>query len=357
MAENKKDQGFTKEQLEELQFDDIANVIPGGGVLALGTRKGVTLVKPYVEEAVESIAKHGPKLADEAADIAKNSAAVVENYLKDAHVTRVMAEAVPTEVEKTLLMKLKDKLPDSIADAIPVSWKDALQVATTGRAVSPDRKAYLAELYNSDKIEDGVRVVKTQLLGQAAPYVATLGGISYVAANKVADQHQAQKDTAYAEKLAKMSPNDRLATVFQDSVGNLSRERAAVENPEYKILAPAFKMYHEEVDRIVKESPPERNPYKDEVSGQTSDKAAREIYQMKQGLIEAIKKDPMHLSSNDQQPKTLADAVDMIERSAISQQTKDAIYAALSEKVNSKGYSVSESQQQEVNHHQSPSLG
>lgn len=357
MDKDKIHEQFTEEQLGELAFDDISSLVPGAGALAIGVEKGAKLARPIAEKVVGEIIEHAPAVADEAAVLAKNAATAVENYLKDAHVTKVMAEAVPNEVEKTLLMKLKDKLPESIADAIPVSWRDALQVATTGRAVSSDRKAYLAELYNSDKIEDGVRVVKTQLLGQAAPYVATLGGGSYLAANMIADQNQEQKDAAYAEKLAKMPPNERLAAVFQDAAGNKLKERAAVENPEYQKLAPAFKHYHDEVERIVKEDIPTRSPYKDEVSGQTSDKAAREIYQLKQGLVDAIKKDPMHLSSNDQQPKTLADAVQMIEKSAIPQQTKDAIYVALSEKVNNAGHAITETISQEVRSEQSHGLG
>lgn len=342
MAENKKDQGFTPEQLEELRVDAAL----GGDIPFVGLAG--TIGKKVVPEIIEAAT---PKI--------KSAADAVADYLKNAHVTKVMEEAVPNEVEKTLLMKLKEKLPDSIADAIPVSWKDALQVMTAGRAVSSDRKAYLAELYNSDRIEDGVRVVKTQLLGQAAPYVATLGGTAIVGATMVSNHNQEQKDAAYSEKLAKMSPNERLATVFQDSVGNQAKEKVAAENPEYQKLVPAFKAYHDKVEHILKENPPIRTPYNDEVSGQTSDKASREIYQLKREMVESIKNDSMHLSdnANGQHPKTLAEAVAMIEKAPISQQTKEAIYTALSEKVNDAGHTLNESRDYAARPEEAQSLG
>lgn len=55
MAEDNKHQQFTQEQLEALRFDDIANFIPGAGILATGGRKVlpeiIEAVAPYVKKA------------------------------------------------------------------------------------------------------------------------------------------------------------------------------------------------------------------------------------------------------------------------------------------------------------------
>lgn len=86
---------------------------------------------------------------------------------------------------------------------------------------------------------------------------------------------------------------------------------------------------------------------------------AKEILTMKLEPQSAVSPAEEKRSSNDsaQPPQTLADAARMISDSPLPQETKQAMYAALSEKINQQGYTLDETRLQELDPKQSQSLG
>lgn len=86
---------------------------------------------------------------------------------------------------------------------------------------------------------------------------------------------------------------------------------------------------------------------------------AKEILTMKLEPQSAVSPAEEKRSSNDsaQPPQTLADAARMIGDSPLPQETKQAMYAALSEKINQQGYTLDETRLQELDPKQSQSLG
>lgn len=132
MAEDKGHQQFTKEQLKELQFDDIANVIPGGGALVIGAKKGVTLAKPYVEEAVEEILENAPAVINKASGLVKEARHVMGEYIaKDADGLKVLDDVAQNTPSG--LSRITQKVKNMVSD-VPV----------LGDVVNPDLKTRIA---------------------------------------------------------------------------------------------------------------------------------------------------------------------------------------------------------------------
>jgi len=210
MAEEEIHQQFTEEQLSDLQFDDMASLIPGGGALAIGAKKGASLAEPYVKKAVEEVIEHAPAVINKASELAQEARHVVGEYIaKDVDGLKVLDHVAQNASSGLSVMTQKAK---NMLSDVPV----------LGDVVNPNLETRIAiqqhalskELFSSDN------------LARAQKY-GNLSDVD-VAMNAIKDS---------AEKLTKdIVENPQLAQQLNKNLTNEQIKSGIVNNVDTKKL-------------------------------------------------------------------------------------------------------------------------
>lgn len=382
MSTDKKDQGFTKEQLEELRIDSAL----GGDV-------------PFIGLAGTIGRKTIPKILEAGKDVFKE---VYEHYV-EGKVAKEATKAVGIQELRASMPSLEEAFRKGIDEGMlsPKSLDGKTKGADLFAKNEDDLRKYLGadDFRNYAKLAvDDEKIYRETLSGPSrflrafhysnanpemgyatgpviygGSYNARLAGaaadtelqqVGIMALSGLRSATQVAATMVGSAKVAVGAPMDKAASANIDlnpkSIsGDQALEIAFKLAPEMKNVA------QESLSEIQKNyaslSPVESAKFANQDAYMEAAKrsVAKEMLIMKLEPQSEVSPAEEKRSSNGhaQTPQTLADAARMISESQLPQETKQVMYAALSEKVNQQGHTLTETRSQELDPKQSQSLG
>jgi hypothetical protein len=382
VATDKKDQEFTKEQLEELQIDSaLGGDIPIIGLAGTIGRKTIPKMLEAGKDVFKEVYEHyvERKVAKEAAkaagiqELRASMPSLEEAFRKGVDEGKLSPKSLDGKTKGAdLFAKNEDDLrkylgADDFRNYAKLAIEDEKMYRETFSAPSRFLRAFH---YSNANPEMGYATgpviyggsYNARLAGSAADSEMQVLGIMALSGLRSA----AQVATAMAGsvKVAVGAPVDEanLANIPANPQGVSGDQALQIAFN----LAPEFKnSAQESLSEIQKNyanlSPAESAKFASQGEYMEAAKrsVAKEILTMKLQPQSEVSPAEEKRSSNDhaQPPKTLADAARMISESQLPQETKQAMYAALSDKVNQQGHTLTETRSQELDPKQSQSLG
>lgn len=382
MSTDKNDQGFTKEQLEELRVDSaLGGDIPIIGLAGTIGRKTIPKILEAGKGVFKEVYEHyvEGKVAKEAV----KAASIQELRASMPSLEEVFRKGVDEEMLSPKSLNGKNKGADLFAkneDDLR-KYLGADDFRNYAKLAIEDEKLYRETLsapsrflrafhYSNANPEMGFATgpviyggsYNARLAGAAADTELQLLGIMALSGFRSVSQTAvtmagsakavvgAQVDEANAANIPAnpkaISGDQALQFAFNlaPELKNAALESLSEIQKNYANLSPAESAKFANQDAYMEAA---------------KRSVAKEILTMKLEPQSEASPAEEKRSSNDhaQPPKTLADAARMISESQLPQETKQAMYAALSDKVNQQGHTLTETRSQELDPQQSQSLG